>query len=74
MVGYSKSEPRCASGQGHVSSNNYLIEPIRSATFNTYHAAGVSRQQVKHFTIFKKMSKLLNFITIFGIAMENALK
>ena len=41
---------------------------------NTYHAAGVSRQQVKHFTIFKKMSKLLNFITIFGIAMENALK
>ena len=37
----------------------------------TFHTAGVSRRQVKHFTNVTKMSKFWNLVTMFGITMKN---
>ena len=42
------------------------------APFIAFYVAGECRQQVTKLTHFVKMSKLGNFITIFGITMRNA--
>ena len=42
--------------------------------FNTYHAAGECRRQVKNVTKCVKMSTFWNFMTIFGITMKNAFR
>ena len=45
-----------------------------SGTPKTFHAAGVSRLQVKNVTKMSKMSKLWNFMPIYEITMRNVFK
>ena len=47
---------------------------FRSIMVNTFHAADVSRRQIKHVTKDSKMSTFGNLVTIFGTTMRNALK
>ena len=42
--------------------------------FNAFHAAGVSRRQVKNYTNVSKMSTFWNLVTTFGTTMRNAIK
>ena len=55
-------------------SHGFLSSTKIITKLNTYHAAGVSRRQVKNVIKYSKLSKLLNFITIFVITMENVFK
>ena len=51
------------------------FRPYRTVCRNAFHAAGECRRHVKNVTHFvKKISKLWNFMTLFGITMRNALK
>ena len=44
------------------------------SSVDTFHPTCVSRRQIQNVTNVEKLLILLNFITIFGIAMEIAFK
>ena len=50
----------------------HISPVVHVKTPNTYRETDVSRRQVQNRTKCSKMSQLFNFITIFGISMENA--